>query len=91
MTGSVDPGAPLDAIRSHKEEEHPFLPRCHGHHEHRHSESPGTAHDAAVASLRAHRERVTDAGRAVIDVLARTRGHISADQMPHTCRVTPFG
>jgi len=50
-------------------------------HEHLHLASPDAAVDAAVAALRAHGERVTDGRRAVIDVLARTHEHLSADQV----------
>lgn len=50
-------------------------------HEHLHLESPDAAFDAAVAALRTHGERVTDARRAVVEVLARTHDHMSADQV----------
>jgi Fur family ferric uptake transcriptional regulator len=59
-------------------------PPAHGGsdtHEHVHLTSPDAAISAAVATLRVHGERVTDARRAVIDVLARTHEHLSADQV----------
>jgi len=60
--------------------------------------SPDAAVDAAIAALRAHGERVTGARRAVLEVLARTHEHVSADQVvtmlesshPHVHRATVY-
>lgn len=50
-------------------------------HERLHHESPDAAVQSALAALRARGERVTNARRAVLDVLARTHKHVSADQV----------
>lgn len=63
-----------------------------------HHEPPETAVQSAVQALRAHGERVTDARRAVLDVLARTHEHVSADHVvallehghPHVHRATVY-
>lgn len=49
-------------------------------HEQLHLVSPDAA-AAAIGALRAHGERVTDARRAVIELLAGTHEHVSADQV----------
>ena len=46
-----------------------------------HQDSPERAVLAGVAALRDHGERVTDARRAVLGVLARTHEHVSADHV----------
>ncbi len=50
-------------------------------HESLHYESPESALAAALAALRSRGERVTDGRRAVLEVLARTHEHMSADQI----------
>ncbi len=46
-----------------------------------HHDSPERAEQAGIAALRDHGERVTDARRAVLGVLARTHEHVSADHV----------
>ncbi|WP_404433854.1 transcriptional repressor [Microbacterium lacus] len=50
-------------------------------HAHLHHSSPDAAVEVALDALRARGERVTTARRAVLDVLARTHEHLSADQV----------
>ncbi|HWM15021.1 MAG TPA: Fur family transcriptional regulator [Microbacterium sp.] len=50
-------------------------------HERLHRGSPDAAADAAIAALRDHGERVTGARRAVLETLARTHEHVTADQV----------
>lgn len=50
-------------------------------HERLHHESPEAAVAAALAALQARGERVTDGRRAVLETLANTHEHLSADQI----------
>jgi Fur family ferric uptake transcriptional regulator len=50
-------------------------------HADRHREAPDSAQVGALAALRAHGERVTEPRRAVIEALARTHEHLSADRI----------
>jgi Fur family transcriptional regulator, ferric uptake regulator len=67
-------------------------------HELLHHTAPDAAVDAALDDLRAHGQRVTEARRAVLDVLAKTPEHVSADQVagllaathPHVHRATVY-
>lgn len=64
----------------HPQRESPGRGHRDSHMSHHH-ESPETAVQVAVQTLRAHSERVTGARRAVLEVLARTHEHVSADHV----------
>lgn len=56
-------------------------PAPHDAHELLHRTAPDAAVEAALDDLRAHGQRVTQARRAVLEVLAGTPDHVTADQV----------